>query len=131
MRPLDLDRLNAAASGLVGEHDFAAFCKRKEHATTIRAITRLNWRRDPDRTCVATVQADAFCQAMVRSLVGAILTVGDGRRPPDWPGRLLTMRERSSEVTVAPAHGLTLVAVGYPEEKEYAARAEATRRLRA
>ncbi|MEU4421204.1 tRNA pseudouridine(38-40) synthase TruA [Actinoplanes sp. NPDC024001] len=130
LRPLDLDRLNEAAAGLVGEHDFAAFCKRKEHATTIRAITRLDWRRDPDRICVATVQADAFCQAMVRSLVGAMLTVGDGRRQPDWPAKLLTLRERSSEVTVAPAHGLTLVAVGYPEETEYAARADATRRLR-
>lgn len=130
-RRLDLDRLNAAAAGLVGEHDFAAFCKRKEHATTIRAITRLDWRRDPDRVLVATVQADAFCQAMVRSLVGAMLFVGDGRREPDWPARLLTQRERSSEVTVAGAHGLTLVAVGYADEAEYAARAEATRRLRA
>ena len=131
LRPLDEDRLNAGAAGLVGEHDFAAFCKRKEHATTIRAITRLDWRREPDGVCVATVQADAFCQAMVRSLVGAMLTVGDGRRPPEWPARLLTLRERSSEVTVAPAHGLTLIAVGYPGETEYAARAEATRRLRA
>jgi tRNA pseudouridine38-40 synthase len=131
MRPLDLDRLNAAAAGLVGEHDFAAFCKRKEHATTIRAINRLDWRRDADGVFVATVQADAFCQAMVRSLVGAMLTVGDGRREPEWPAKLLTLRERSSEVTVAPAHGLTLVAVGYPEETEYAARADATRRLRA
>ncbi|WP_229073944.1 tRNA pseudouridine(38-40) synthase TruA [Actinoplanes sp. DH11] len=131
MRRLDLDRLNAAAAGLLGEHDFAAFCKRKEHATTIRAINRLDWRRDPDRTLVATVQADAFCQAMVRSLVGAMLFVGDGRREPEWPARLLTLRERSSEVTVAPAHGLTLVAVGYPDESDYAARAEATRRLRA
>ncbi len=80
---------------------------------------------------VATVQADAFCQAMVRSLVGAMLTVGDGRREPAWPATLLTLRERSSEVTVAPAHGLTLVAVGYPAAAEYAQRAEATRRLRA
>ncbi|MDI6098534.1 tRNA pseudouridine(38-40) synthase TruA [Actinoplanes sp. NEAU-A12] len=131
MRPLDVDRLNAAAAGLLGEHDFAAFCKRKEHATTIRAINRLDWRRDPDGVHVATVQADAFCQAMVRSLVGAMLTVGDGRRDPAWPAKLLTLRERSSEVMVAPAHGLTLVAVGYPGEEEYAARAEATRRLRA
>ncbi|BCJ44317.1 tRNA pseudouridine synthase A [Actinoplanes ianthinogenes] len=131
LRPLDLDRLNAAAAGLLGEHDFAAFCKRKEHATTIRAINRLDWRREADRTLVATVQADAFCQAMVRSLVGAMLAVGEGRREPDWPAKLLTLRERSSEVTVAPAHGLTLVAVGYPAETEYAARADATRRLRA
>jgi len=131
VRPLDLDRLNAAAAGLVGENDYAAFCKRKEHATTVRAITRLDWRRDPDGVCVATVQADAFCQSMVRSLVGAMLSAGDGRRDPSWPATLLTLRERSSEVTVAPAHGLTLVAVGYPEQTEYAARAEATRRLRA
>ncbi|AEV81710.1 tRNA pseudouridine synthase A [Actinoplanes sp. SE50] len=130
VRPLDLDLLNAAAAGLLGEHDFAAFCKRKEHATTIRAIARLDWRREPDRTLVATVQADAFCQAMVRSLVGAMLAVGEGRRPPDWPAKLLTLRERSSEVTVAPAHGLTLVAVGYPTEADYAVRADATRRLR-
>ncbi|HWS38226.1 MAG TPA: tRNA pseudouridine(38-40) synthase TruA [Actinoplanes sp.] len=131
VRPLDLDRLNAGAAGLVGEHNFAAFCKRKEHATTIRAITRLDWRRDPDGICVATVQADAFCQAMVRSLVGAMLTVGDGRRAPEWPAKLLTLRERSSDVVVAPAHGLTLVEVGYPEAADYEARAVATRRLRA
>jgi tRNA pseudouridine38-40 synthase len=131
VRPLDLDRLNAAAAGLLGEHDYAAFCKRKEHATTVRAINRLDWRRDPDGICLATVQADAFCQSMVRSLVGAMLTVGDGRRAPSWPAELLTLRERSSEVMVAPAHGLTLVAVGYPDEADYAARADATRRLRA
>ncbi|GAA2686250.1 tRNA pseudouridine(38-40) synthase TruA [Actinoplanes palleronii] len=130
-RPLDLDRLNAAAIGLLGEHDFAAYCKRKEHATTIRAINQLDWRRDPDRTLVATVQADAFCQAMVRSLVGAMIAVGEGRRGPEWPATLLTLRERSNQVTVAGAHGLTLVAVGYPAADEYASRADATRRLRA
>jgi tRNA pseudouridine38-40 synthase len=131
VRPLDLDRLRQAATPLIGEHDYAAYCKRKEHATTVRAITRLEWRRDPDGVAVATVQADAFCQAMVRSLVGALLTVGDGRREPDWPATLLTLRERSSAVTVAPAHGLTLIEVGYPAETEYAERADATRRLRA
>ncbi|MGK5675224.1 tRNA pseudouridine(38-40) synthase TruA [Micromonospora sp. URMC 106] len=130
-KPLDLDALNAAAAGLVGEHDFAAYCRRKENATTLREVTRLDWRRDPDGILVATVQADAFCQAMVRSLVGAMLVAGDGRRPVEWPGSLLTRRDRASEVTVAPAHGLTLVAVGYPDDPaEYARRAEATRRLR-
>ncbi|WP_433264400.1 tRNA pseudouridine(38-40) synthase TruA [Micromonospora vinacea] len=130
-KPLDLAALNAAANGLVGEHDFAAYCRRKEHATTLREVTRLDWRRDPDGILVATVQADAFCQAMVRSLVGAMLVAGDGRRPVEWPGTLLTQRERSSEVTVAPARGLTLVAVGYPDDPaEYAHRATLTRRLR-
>ncbi|MGW5560212.1 tRNA pseudouridine(38-40) synthase TruA [Micromonospora sp. NPDC003944] len=130
-KPLDLAALNAAAAGLVGEHDFAAYCRRKENATTLREVTRLDWRRDPDGILVATVQADAFCQAMVRSLVGAMLVAGDGRRPAEWPGTLLTQRERSSEVTVAPARGLTLVAVGYPADPaEYADRATLTRRLR-
>ncbi|MEU5908344.1 tRNA pseudouridine(38-40) synthase TruA [Micromonospora sp. NPDC047527] len=130
-KPLDLAALNAAAAGLVGEHDFAAYCRRKEHATTLREVTRLDWRRDPDGILVATVQADAFCQAMVRSLVGAMLVAGDGRRPVEWPGSLLTRQERSSEVTVAPAHGLTLVEVGYPADPaEYARRADLTRRLR-
>jgi len=131
-RPLDLDRLAAAAAGLVGEHDFAAYCKRKEHDTTVRAITRLDWRREPDGVVVATVEADAFCQAMVRSLVGALLAVGDGRREAGWPASLLRLRERSSEVTVAPAYGLTLVAVSYPDDPaEFARRADLTRRLRA
>ncbi|MFC4018247.1 tRNA pseudouridine(38-40) synthase TruA [Micromonospora sp. GCM10011542] len=130
-KPLDLAALNAAAAGLVGEHDFAAYCRRKENATTLREVTRLDWRSEPDGILVATVQADAFCQAMVRSLVGAMLVAGDGRRPVEWPGSLLTRRERSSEVTVAAAHGLTLVAVGYPEDPaEYARRADLTRRLR-
>ncbi|MDG4806248.1 tRNA pseudouridine(38-40) synthase TruA [Micromonospora sp. WMMD1120] len=130
-KPLDLAALNAAATGLVGEHDFAAYCRRKENATTLREVTRLDWRRDPDGILVATVQADAFCQAMVRSLVGAMLVAGDGRRPVEWPGSLLRHRERSSEVTVAPARGLTLVAVGYPDDPaEYARRADLTRRLR-
>jgi tRNA pseudouridine38-40 synthase len=131
-RPLDLAVLNAAATGLVGEHDFAAYCKRKERATTIRAVTRLDWRRLPDGVLVATVEADAFCQAMVRSLVGALLAVGDGRRPVDWPGSLLARAERASEVTVAPPYGLTLVAVEYPADPtDYGRRAELTRRLRA
>ncbi|MFY1687964.1 tRNA pseudouridine(38-40) synthase TruA [Plantactinospora sp. WMMB782] len=130
-RPLDLAALNGAAAGLVGEHDFAAYCRRKENATTVRELTRLDWRREPDGVLVATVQADAFCQSMVRSLVGAMLVAGDGRRPVDWPGGLLGRRERASEVSVAPPHGLILVAVGYPADPAgYASRAQRTRRLR-
>ena len=130
-RPLDQAALDAAAAALVGEHDFVAYCRRKEHATTIRAVTRLDWRREPDGVLVATVEADAFCQAMVRSLVGALLSVGDGRRPVSWPAGLLTRAARASEVIVAPPHGLSLVAVAYPEDPaEYARRAAQTRNLR-
>ncbi|GAA2627872.1 tRNA pseudouridine(38-40) synthase TruA [Dactylosporangium fulvum] len=130
-RPLDVDLLNAAAAGLVGEHDFAAFCRRKEHATTIRAVSALHWRRDPDGVVVASVVADAFCWSMVRSLVGAQLIVGDGRRPPSWPASLLSRTVRADEVMVAPAHGLTLVEVLYPADvAALRERAELTRRRR-
>jgi tRNA pseudouridine38-40 synthase len=130
-RPLDLELLRAASVPLVGEHDFAAFCKRREGATTVRAITRLDWHREPDAVLVATIEADAFCHSMVRSLIGALLPVGDGRRAVGWPGALLSRTERAGDVLVAPANGLTLVAVGYPEgPAALAARAEVTRRLR-
>lgn len=128
--PLDPEPMNAAAQRLIGEHDFAAYCRRKEHGTTIRTLQRLDWRRDPDGILVATVEADAFCQAMVRSLVGALLPVGDGRRPVPWPGSLLARRERANEVVVAPAYGLTLTGVDYPEPEQYAARAVQARNRR-
>ncbi|WP_203908327.1 tRNA pseudouridine(38-40) synthase TruA [Rhizocola hellebori] len=129
-RKLDLGALNVAAAGLTGEHDFVAFCRRKEFATTIREVTEISWRRDPQDILIATVQADAFCQQMVRSLVGAMLAVGEGRREAGWPASLLKRAERATDVPVVAAHGLTLVAVGYPEQGDYAARAEGTRKLR-
>ncbi|MGH3717208.1 MAG: tRNA pseudouridine(38-40) synthase TruA [Micromonosporaceae bacterium] len=129
--PLDVSRLNAAAADLLGEHDFAAYCRRKEHGTTIRTLQRFEWRRDTDGIVVAVVEADAFCQAMVRSLVGGLLPVGDGRRPVEWPASLLTRRQRASEVVVAPPHGLILTGVDYPEPGAYAARAALARNRRA
>jgi tRNA pseudouridine38-40 synthase len=128
---LDAGVLNEASAALLGEHDFAAYCRRKENATTVRTLTELSWQRDEDGILTATVMADAFCQAMVRSLVGALLAVGDGRRGVVWPGALLSRRERANEVMVAPPHGLTLVAVGYPADAaQYAARAQLTRNRR-
>ena len=98
----------------------------------MRTLLGLDWRRDPDGVLVATVTADAFCHSMVRSLVGAMLLAGDGRRPPTWPAELLTRRERAGEVQVAAAHGLTLVGVEYPAEPaQWAARAALARRRRA
>jgi len=76
------------------------------------------------------VQADAFCHSMVRSLVGALLSVGEGGRDEAWLASLLERTDRAGEVGVAPPHGLTLVAVGYPPDDELAERAIQTRRLR-
>ena len=94
-----------------------------------RTLLRCDVVRTGDElTC--TVVADAFCHSMVRSLVGALIAVGEGRRPVDWPVALLTRSERVSEVPVVPAHGLTLVEVGYPPDAELAARAVQTRARR-
>ncbi len=129
-RALDIDAMNAAASGLVGEHDFAAFCRRREGATTVRTLLSLRWERADDGLVVAELTADAFCHHMVRALVGALIAVGNGRRPTDWPAMVLAGGVRGPDVPVVAAHGLTLEEVRYPPDAELAARAAATRRVR-
>ncbi|MFF0500971.1 tRNA pseudouridine synthase A [Nocardia aobensis] len=160
---VDLDAMRAASRKLLGLHDFAAFCRRREGATTVRELQRFDWvatavapalaagtglvadsanRSDesavaaapsvdrPAQMLTAYVSADAFCWSMVRSLVGAVLAVGEGRRTPEWVESLLTERERSSSITVAPAHGLSLIAVDYPADADLAARNAETREMR-
>lgn len=128
-RTLDLDAIRAASAELLGLNDFAAFCRPRVGATTIRELQRLEWSRDGDLV-VAHVAADAFCWSMVRSLVGALLAVGEGRLEPAWCGALLAETKRSSAFAVAPARGLTLVAVDYPPDDELAARSTVTRDTR-
>jgi tRNA pseudouridine38-40 synthase len=128
-RPLDVDAMHAAAQKLLGENDFAAFCRKREGATTIRTLRYLDVVRAD--VIVARVGADAFCHSMVRSLIGALVAVGEGRRGAGWPGSLLTEGERSSAITVAPARGLTLVRVDYPVGADaLAARQQESRRRR-
>lgn len=129
-RPLDLPAMNAAGAALCGEHDFAAFCRRREGATTIRRLLELAWDRADGGPAVLTVRADAFCHSMVRSLVGALLAVGEGRRGTDWPAELLAVGARANDVTVAPPHGLTLEAVAYPPDADLLSRQDVTRALR-
>jgi tRNA pseudouridine38-40 synthase len=129
-RPLRLERMNAAAGPLLGEHDFAAFCRRREGATTVRRLLRLDWCHDGSGVAVATVVADAFCHNMVRALVGALIAVGEDRRDPGWPRQLLSAEVRDGAVHVAPAHGLCLAEVRYPPPAQLAVRAAATRRVR-
>jgi len=126
---VDLEAMRAASRKLLGLHDFAAFCRRREGATTVRELQRYDWERQGD-LLIAHVSADAFCWSMVRSLVGAVLAVGEGRRTPDWAGALLRETQRSSSVPVAPAHGLSLVAVDYPADEDLAARNLQTREVR-
>jgi len=130
-RRLDLDTLRAAGERLLGEHDFAAYCRRRPGATTVRAVLALTWDRRPDGVLVMEVTADAFCHSMVRSLVGALVSVGEGRRDVAWPAAQLLLRERSGGVAVAPPHGLCLQEVGYPPDEHLAARQGVTRAMRA
>jgi tRNA pseudouridine38-40 synthase len=127
-RALSVDRMNEASLSLLGLQDFAAYCKHRAGATTIRELQRLTWQRTSRHVVEAEVSADAFCHSMVRSLVGAMLLVGDGRRGLDWPSELLRGRVRGS--AVAPARGLTLVGVDYPPDAQLAARAKETRNIR-
>lgn len=129
-RELDLDAMNRAAALLLGEHDFAAFCRKREGATTIRTLLDLVWSRDDSDLAVATVRADAFCHNMVRSLVGAMIAVGDGRKEPAWAEDVLRRGVRDPAVTVARPHGLTLEEVAYPADADLAARARAARAKR-
>jgi tRNA pseudouridine38-40 synthase len=128
-RALDVDAMAVASRTLVGLHDFAAFCRHREAATTIRDLQRFDWERDGD-LITAHVSADAFCWSMVRSLVGAVLAVGEHRRTADWCAELLTSTRRSSDFAAAPARGLTLVEVDYPPDSELQARTLITRDLR-
>ena len=130
-RPLDVDAMNEAAAAMVGEHDFAAYCKKREGATTIRTLQRFAWVRDETTGILtATVRADAFCYNMVRALVGAMLFVGDGHRPPSWPAKVLAAGVRNSSVHVVRPHGLTLEEVAYPADELLAARALEARNVR-
>ncbi len=128
--PLDLDAMNAAAQHLLGEHDFAAFCRKRQGATTIRTLLDLRWEREPTGIAVATVRADAFCHTMVRSLVGALIAVGEGRQELAWPAKVLTQGQRDPAVKVSRAHGLTLEEVAYPADGDLAARAREARAVR-
>jgi tRNA pseudouridine38-40 synthase len=128
---LDVEVMNQAAQGCLGEHDFAAFCRRREGASTVRTLLLLEWTRTGPAVAEATVVADAFCHNMVRALVGAMLKVGEGNRPPGWPAQVLAAGVRDPAVPVVPPHGLCLAEVGYPADAGLAARATAAQQLRA
>lgn len=127
---LNLDLLNAGAAVLLGLNDFAAFCRAREGATTIRDLQWLAAARLPDGRIEIGVRADAFCHSMVRSLVGALVEVGGGRRDLEWLAGLLTHDVRSGDVPVMPARGLVLEEVGYPADDQLATRATEARARR-
>ena len=125
-KPLAVDQLNEASALLLGDHDFAAYCKFREGATTIRQLQRFEWIRDSDGYLVGDIVADAFCYSMVRNLVGAVVCVADGRFGPEWIQETLANKVRVSDSLVFPACGLTLRQVDYPSDSELLERAAKT-----
>lgn len=127
---LDEQAMDAAARTLIGLHDFAAYCKPREEATTIRTLLDYRWERDAEGVLVAEVKADAFCHSMVRALVGACVAVGEGRLDVDDLVVLRDALTRTSEFKVLAARGLKLTEVGYPADELLSSRATQTRARR-
>lgn len=127
---LDAEAMDDAARSLLGLHDFAAFCRPRPGATTIRELQAFSWHRDGDGVLVARLQADAFCHSMVRALVGACVSAGQAKLAPARVTELRDAAARSAEFTVLPAKGLTLTEVGYPPDGQLGERAEQTRARR-
>ncbi|WP_022910717.1 tRNA pseudouridine(38-40) synthase TruA [Aestuariimicrobium kwangyangense] len=127
---LDVAAMQTAADLLRGLRDFAAFCKPRDGATTIRTLRRVAVERDEQGQVDTVLVADAFCHSMVRSVMGALVAIGQHRRGLAWLEEVLTLDRRASDITVMPARGLTLEAVGYPADTDLAERAEQSRRHR-
>ena len=128
-RRLDVQVMNEACEPLIGLHDFTTFCKRTDFGTSIRTLQEFWWERTSVGV-VAHLKADAFCHSMVRSLVGALVLVGEGRRPVEFPAEVLARRQRTAAVVTMPGHGLVLEQVYYPPADQLAARQAETRARR-
>ncbi|MGH2734252.1 MAG: tRNA pseudouridine(38-40) synthase TruA, partial [Actinomycetota bacterium] len=107
-RSLDVDAMNEAAGHLVGEHDWSSFGRVEPDRPAVRNLFELRCARD-GRILRVRARANAFLQQMVRSLVGTLVYVGEGRRSPDEVPGILTARDRAAAGPVAPPHGLCLV----------------------
>lgn len=115
-KPLDVDKMHAAAQLLVGEQDFSAL-------RSVRCQSRTPWRHvhfvkvyRHGQLIVVDVQANAFLHHMVRNLVGVLLQIGTGEQPASWLTKILASKERAAAGITAPAEGLYMVAVLYPDE---------------
>jgi tRNA pseudouridine38-40 synthase len=129
-RTLDIEKMNEAASMLIGDNDFFSYAKYREFATTIRKLERFDFQRNEAGEIISHISADAFCYNMVRSLIGTMVYIGEGRFPVTWAKEVLDKHERPSDSVVFPARGLTFVGVDYPSDSELAARTVKTMGMR-
>jgi tRNA pseudouridine38-40 synthase len=114
---LSVPRMRSAARPLLGEHDFVAFCRHPGAGrATVRRLQRLSIQREGDLV-VFGLRANAFLHQMVRSLVGMLVAVGDGRIEPEALLKILEARDRSRAKHIVPARGLTLERVVYGKRR--------------
>lgn len=113
-RPLDLRALRLGADPLIGEHDFASFCRKGQAgSTTVRTVLDSSWSDEGEGVLVYEVRASAFCWQMVRSIVGMLVDVGTGKKRPGDVAGIIRARNRAAVNVLAPPHGLSLWEVGY------------------
>ena len=113
LRPLDVERMNQAATHLIGVRDFATFGQPPQGESTVRELFAAGWQRPEDELLVFSVTANAFLYRMVRSLVGSLKLVGEGAWTVEDFVAALQARDRSRSGTPAPPYGLYLVSVAY------------------
>lgn len=123
---LDVAAMNDASQVLLGLHDFSAFCRKTDYGTSIRTLQKFSWSRTDDGLIRVDIKSDAFCYSMVRALVGAVISIGEGRRTKEWLKEYLDGGVKDPAVFMAPGHPLTLVEVEYPDESEYLDRIKIT-----
>ena len=112
---LDVDAMNEAAGQLLGEHDFSSFGRAGEDDSgAIRTLLQLRVEREGSLIRIQA-RANSFIQQMVRSLVGTLVSVGLGRTSPESMVSILDARDRGAAGSIAPPHGLCLIAVEYDE----------------
>lgn len=111
--PLSIGAMRAAAGHLLGEHDFASFCRASPGRTSVRRVDEITITRRRGDELELRVRGPAFCQQQVRSIVGVLVEVGRGRQPPQWAADVLAARDRGAASRVAPPQGLVLDRVSY------------------
>ncbi|MCC5952170.1 MAG: tRNA pseudouridine(38-40) synthase TruA [Acidimicrobiia bacterium] len=120
--PLDVRSMTLACDPFIGEHDFSSFCRRPkvpagvEPPSLVRRVIDLRWERAPDEVLHLWIEASSFCHQMVRSVVGTLVEVGRGKRRAGEMAGVIRARDRHAAGQMAPAQGLCLWEVGYPDD---------------
>lgn len=127
--PLDASKMHDAGQHLLGLHDFASFCKRRAGSTTIREMKKLRV-SEAKGEIVIDLEADAFCHNQVRSIVGALVAIGENTLSLKQLLAILDQKKRVGKFKVVGAEGLTLMKVNYPKDHLLAKQAEKTRNMR-